>query len=235
MLLNRPMIGVLAVTIAAVTIPASLTTAAEDGFKPIFDGKTLEGWDGDPRFWRVEDGAIVGQTTKDNPTGHNTFLIWRGEPTAPGDFELKVEFKLDNHNSGIQYRSFEIDAEKWRMGGYQADIAGEKYMGIVYGEGWRGIMVQRGQRVHFTADGKKKVEQIGDPAKLVEAVDINGWNEYHIIAQGPKMVQKINGQTMAELIDENSKARREGLIAFQLHAGPPMTVHFRNIRLKTDE
>jgi len=89
---------------------ATLTFAADDdGFKPIFDGKTLEGWDGNPKFWTIEDGAITGQTTKDNPTKGNTFMIWRGG--KPADFELKLEYRLRNHNSGIQVRSFEKPEE----------------------------------------------------------------------------------------------------------------------------
>jgi type 1 glutamine amidotransferase len=219
-------------------VSLSPAAAAEDGFTSIFDGQSLDGWDGDPRFWRVEDGTIVGETTEDNRTNGNTFLVWRGG--EPGDFELKLEYKMRNHNSGIQVRSFENVKEwgRWRIGGYQADIDETgRYTGIVYGERWRGIMAQRGQRVHYKPNPNgdkpvKKVESIGDPAELIKQVDLDGWNEYHIIARGPKIVQKINGTTMTELIDEAKVARKDGLIAFQLHAGPPMKIEFRSVRLK---
>ena len=109
--------------------------AQDTGFVSIFDGKTLEGWDGNPKFWKVQDGAITGQTTKENPTKGNTFIIWRGGETS--NFELKLEYKIINGNSGIQYRSFLLKngADKWRIGGYQADFeAGNTYSGILYGE-----------------------------------------------------------------------------------------------------
>jgi len=94
----------------------------ESGFQPIFDGKSLTGWDGDPGFWRIENGAIVGETATDKQPKQNTFLIWRGG--TPGNFELKLEYRLTGYNSGIQYRSVELPDKKWAMKGYQADIDG---------------------------------------------------------------------------------------------------------------
>ena len=130
---------------------------------PIFDGKTLAGWEGDARFWSVEDGAITGQTTEDNPTEHNSFLIWRqGEVD---DFILRFEYKLIGGNSGVQYRSFENpEWEKWVVGGYQADFeAGDRYSGILYGERFRGILADRGQKTVIGPNHKPKVvEQFGD-------------------------------------------------------------------------
>jgi len=209
--------------------------ADEAGFQAIFDGKTLAGWDGNPKFWRVEDGCIVGQTTAENPTKGNTFLIWRGG--QPADFELKLEYKLTNHNSGVQFRSWEEPEKwgKWVIGGYQADIdESGRFTGICYGERFRGILAQRGQKTVIGEDHKPRVVgSVGDPAELLKAVDLDGWNEYHIIARGNHIVQKINGRVMCELTDEDRQMRRSsGLIALQLHAGPPMKVMFRNIRLK---
>ena len=117
----------------------------EEGFKPIFNGKDLDGWDGNPGFWSVQDGALTGQTTKEKPTRGNTFIIWRqGELD---DFELRLDYKIVGGNSGIQYRSFENPKwGKWVVGGYQADFeAGTTYSGILYGERFRGILAQRGQ------------------------------------------------------------------------------------------
>ncbi len=125
-----------------VLVPLAATLGADDGFKPIFDGRSLKGWDGNPNFWRVENGCIVGETTPDNPTRGNTFIIWRGG--QPADFELKVEYRLRNHNSGVQFRSVEAPKQKWVVGGYQSDIEGSgQYTGILYEERGRGILAQR--------------------------------------------------------------------------------------------
>jgi len=208
---------------------------ADDGFKSIFDGKTLEGWDGNPAFWSVEDGAIVGQTTADNPTKGNTFLIWRGG--EPADFELKIEYRLTNHNSGIQFRSFE-DVEKygkWVIGGYQADIAENvRFDGILYGEKFRGILAHRGDKTVIGTDHKPKVVgKVGDSDELLKAFKRGEWNTYHIVAKGNKLTHSVNGVTMVEVVDDDVEMRRaDGLIALQLHAGPPMKVEFRNIQLK---
>ena len=112
-----------------------------------FDGKSLDGWDGNPAHWSVKDGAIVGENTKENPTKGNTFLIWKGGTL--GDFDLSLECKIESGNSGIQYRSFVKPGKHdgWRIGGYQADFeAGEKFSGICYGEAFPGDLVdERGQ------------------------------------------------------------------------------------------
>jgi len=206
--------------------------AGEAGFKEIFDGKTLTGWDGNPEFWKVEDGAIVAQTTKEKPTKGNTFLIWRqGEVD---DFELRLSYKMIGGNSGVQYRSKEM-GDKWVIGGPQADFeAGDKFSGIHYEEKGRGIMAERGQRVTVDKDGKKvQGEKIGDPAELGKLVKKEDWNELKIIASGNKTQHYINGQLMSELTDDQeSKRKLSGLLALQLHAGPPMKIEFKNIRLK---
>jgi hypothetical protein len=207
--------------------------ADDEGFVPIFDGKTLQGWDGDPKFWKVEDGTITGETTPDNPTQGNTFIIWRGG--KPADFELKAEYRMRNGNSGIQFRSFEVENAKWAIGGYQSDIdESGRYSGILYGERYRGILAQRGDKTVIGDDHKPKVVgKVGDSQELLAKIDLDGWNENHIIAQANHIVQKINGQVMVDVTDEDTQQRRgDGLIALQLHVGPPMKVQFRNIRLK---
>ncbi|HUT93838.1 MAG TPA: family 16 glycoside hydrolase [Thermoguttaceae bacterium] len=220
----------------AVGLPADAARAAEDeqGFVPIFDGKTLAGWEGDSRFWSVEDGAITGQTTEDNPTEHNTFLIWRQSDVD--DFILRFEYKLIGGNSGVQYRSFENpEWEKWVVGGYQADFeAGDRYSGILYGERYRGILADRGQKTVIGPNHKPKVvEQFGDAEGLQEHVKKEEWNEYEISAQGYHFVHKINGQVMSEATDEDTEMRRpSGIVAIQVHRGPPMKIQVRNIRLK---
>ncbi len=216
---------------AAIVCGAANSKAADDdGFKPIFNGKNLEGWDGDPRFWSVADGMIVGKTTADNPTKGNTFLLWRQAPVD--DFEFRVSYKIVSGNSGIQYRSKELD--KWVVGGYQGDFeAGDGFSGILYEERGRGILCKRGQKVTIDRDGKKHEAQVTDSNSLQAGIKKEDWNDYEIIAQGNHLIHKINGKVTAEVIDEQpDKRAASGILALQLHAGPPMTVEFKNPRLK---
>ena len=215
---------------------AGQSVAADKGFETIFDGKTLKGWNGDPKFWSVKDGAITGQTTKDNPTKGNTFIIWEGGKT--GNFDLRLDYKIIGGNSGIQYRSFKADGpDEWRIGGYQADFeAGDRYSGILYGERFRGILSDRGFKTTWqTVDGKvkKSRKQFGDSKEIGKAIKKGEWNKYRIVAEGYNFVHTINGVKTTEFIDNDTKNhRKDGLLALQLHQGPPMIVQFRNIRIK---
>jgi type 1 glutamine amidotransferase len=206
--------------------------ADEEGFKPIFDGKSLDGWDGNPKFWSVKDGAITGQTTKDNPTDGNTFLIWKDGKVS--DFELRLSYKIVGGNSGIQYRS--KDFGKWVVGGYQADFeSGKTYSGILYEERMsRGIMAQRGEKVTFGEDGKREVTgSVGKSDEIQAAIKHEEWNEYTIIAKGHDLKHIINGKTTVEVTDNDPKKFvAEGILALQLHAGPPMVVQFKDVRIK---
>lgn len=220
--------------LAAIGLWSNVSIGAdEDGWQTIFDGKTLDGWDGNPDFWRVEDGTITGQTTADKPTKGNTFIIWRkGETT---DFELKLEYKIVGGNSGIQYRSFEVPDNKWVIGGYQADFeAGDTYSGINYGERFRGILALRGQKTVIGADHKPKVlETFGDTKEIQTTIKKEDWNTYHVTAKGFTFTHKINDVTTSICTDEDTEQRRaKGVLALQLHAGPPMKVQFRNIKIK---
>jgi type 1 glutamine amidotransferase len=218
----------------AVALPCSGSrpaSADDTGFVAIFDGTSLDGWEGKPEFWRVENGTIIGETTAEKPTKGNTFLIWRAG--LVDDFELELEYRLTGGNSGIQYRS--KDLGDFVVGGYQADFeSGTKYSGIMYEEKGRGILCQRGQRVTIGADGKKaQGEPIGDTKKLQGAIKQGDWNTYRIVAKGNTLQHVINGQLMSETIDEQpGKRADQGVLALQLHAGPPMKVEFKNIRLK---
>ncbi len=220
--------------LAAIGSWSTLAVAADDdGWQTIFDGKTLDGWDGNPDFWRVEDGTITGQTTADKPTKGNTFIIWRKGETA--DFELKLEYKIVGGNSGIQYRSFEVPDNKWVIGGYQADFeAGDTYSGINYGERFRGILAGRGEKTVIGTDHKPKVvEKIGDTKEIQTKIKKEDWNTYHITAKGFTFTHKINDVTTSICTDEDTEQRRaKGVLALQLHAGPPMKVQFRNIKIK---
>jgi len=221
----------------AAVVFAGQAVAAEKGFEKIFDGKTLKGWNGDPKFWSVQDGAITGKTTRENPTKGNTFIIWEGGKT--GDFDLRLDYKIVGGNSGIQYRSFKADGpDEWRIGGYQADFeAGDTYSGICYGERFRGILSLRGKKTTLTIgdDGKlkKAVEEFAKDADIAKAIKKEEWNGYRIVARGFNISHYINGVKTTQLIDRDKKSRRaDGLLALQLHAGPPMTVQFKNIRIK---
>ena len=209
--------------------------ADEQGFKPLFDGKSLEGWEGREGFWSVKDGCITGQT-KEAFGGPNTFLVWKGGDVS--DFELRCEYKIVGGNSGIQYRSKLMDPRLFIVGGYQADFeAGTTYSGINYEERGRGILAQRGTRVTLTGEGKSKEERAEQKLpmtseQLQKAIKHEDWNEYVVIADGPHLTHKINGNTTSEVIDNSNVAAKSGILALQLHAGPPMTVQFRNIRIK---
>lgn len=201
------------------------------GFVSIFDGKSLSGWDGDPRFWRVENGEIVGETTSANVVTQNNFLIWRGGVLR--DFELKLDFRMNGSNSGIQYRSTELpDVGKWVLKGYQADMDfTQNYLGNVHDERGRGVMSRRGE-VTRIVDGPtfKVVGTIGDSTLLRGVMNVTGWNQYHIIARGPVLLQFLNGRLMAVAIDEDSKNfTAEGVLGFQMHTGPPFKIQFRNV------
>ena len=223
----------IAVGLAVLAAQAAPPAADAEGFRPLFDGKTLDGWDGDPKLWHVEDGCITGQTTKENPASYNTFLIWRGG--KPGDFQLKVEFRMPNPgfaNSGVQIRSWE-GSKPWQVFGYQPDMdSDDNYTGTCYGENFRGGLAGRGEKVTIGKDGKRTVERFASAAELAKFIKNRAWNEYDITAQGNRIVEKINGHLMCELVDEDKVARKDGVIAFQIHAGPPMKVQFRNIRFK---
>jgi CubicO group peptidase (beta-lactamase class C family) len=207
------------------------TRAAEPGFKSLFNGKDLAGWDGDPRFWAVKDGLLTGRTTATNPLNTNTFLIWREGQLD--DFELRLSYRITVGNSGVQYRS--KDLGQWVVGGYQADFeAGNDFTGILFEERGRGILAQRGQKVVIDSSGQKNVVgSVGDPKKIQAGIKNENWNDYTIIARGNHLVHKINGLVTVDVTDEQAdKAATTGILALQLSGGPPMSVQFKNIQLK---
>ena len=206
----------------------------DDGFVSLFNGKNLENWDGNPKFWSVKDGAITGTTTKENPTKGNTFIIWRGGTVD--NFELRLKFKIVGGNSGIQYRS--EDKGNWVVGGYQGDFeSGTTYSGILYEEKGRGILAQRGQKTNVTTNGEKHkvsvVGSLGDTKDIQNVIKKEQWNDYKIIARGYELTHVINGRVTVQVTDQDKKHREEiGILALQLHAGPPMEVQFKDIQIK---
>jgi putative heme-binding domain-containing protein len=226
--------------------PAQDADAPEPGFRSLFDGKSLDGWYGREGFWSVEDGAIVGRTTKDNPLKGNTFLFARDGDAdlVVGDFELRLSYRItpDNDqgfaNSGIQYRS--VNKGDFVAAGYQADMeAGPTYSGILYdeagGAGGRGIMALRGEKVTWTADGQKEVAgQLGASEEIQSKIKKDDWNEYKVIAKGHRLQHFINGVPTVDVTDDaEGKRLSSGILALQLHAGEPMTVRFKDIRIRS--
>jgi hypothetical protein len=210
------------------------TLRAADKPQEIFNGKDLKGWEGNPDVWGVEDGAIVGRTTAEKPIKNNTFLIWKDGKLD--NFRLELEYKIQGGNSGVQYRSKVIEPAEWIVGGYQADIDSQPvYTGIMYEERGRGILTKRGEHTRISRKGKTEVEPFGDAAELQKLIHTGDkWNKYVIEAVGPSMRHTINGKLMSATVDNSEKdAAKEGVLALQVHTGPPMTVKFRNIRLET--
>ena len=219
------------------TALSCLAASAADGKQALFNGSDLTGWSGNPKLWSVTDGAIQGQTTKENPTKGNTFLIYTNG--VVGDFELRFSYKIVGGNSGVQYRSKVVNSNNWVVGGYQGDFeAGTRYSGILYDEagvaGGRGIMAERGEKVTWGDDCKKKVAgTVGKSEEIQSKINAENWNVYVITARGNHLVHKINGMTTVDVTDDcESKRLKSGVLALQLHAGPPMTVQFKDLHLK---
>lgn len=239
---------VLASAAVVFTQAPSAFAADEAGFKSLFNGKDLTGWVGRPNHWSVQDGVITGVTTKENPAKGNNFLIAQADGTnlVVGDFEMRFSYKLlasggkAYGNSGLQYRS--KDRGNFVVNGYQADFEyGTTYSGILYEEGGRGILAQRGQKVVIKDDadkpGKAKIEvtgSLGASSDIQAVIKKEDWNEYVVIARGNHLQHFINGRQTVDVTDEQEgKAAKEGILAFQIHAGDPMTVQFKNVRIKS--
>lgn len=187
-------------------LPAPQLSAAE--FEPLFDGESLDGWHGDPQLWSVSDGVIVG-STEGNKIPHNSFLATEA---TYDNFILRVKFKLRNHNSGIQFRSKQHD--DYVVRGYQTDIAEQRFMGILYEEGGRGILADV------------------DPEEVKPHVHDDDWNQYVITVRGPHIKQELNGFTTVDYTEQSDHGATSGIIALQLHTGPPMKVYFKDLEIQ---
>jgi hypothetical protein len=177
----------------------------------IFDGKTLEGWDGDTSVFRVEQESIIGGQLKDK-IPHNFFLSSKEEYS---DFELTLEFRLigEGTNAGVQLRSKRIP-DHHEMIGYQADL-GQNYWGALYDES---------RRNKILAAPKKE--------ELDKVLKRDDWNKYRILCEGRHIQLWINDFKTVDYTEADEAIEQKGLIALQIHGGPPGEAHYRNIRIR---
>ena len=231
------------VLITAMVEPPSPPKAPQAEFVQIFDGSSLVGWKGDLRFWSIENGCIVGRSTAENPCKVTTYLH---HDAVLDDFELTFDIKLEGEgaNSGMQYRSTPLGpdvTDGHDLAGYQADFdRSHRYSGILYETRGRGIAVGRGQAIRFNADGsKREIEPARPDAELKQviiAVDADpkaeGWHSYRVVADGRRLEHWIDGRRVMLAEDHDPRFAGEGILALQVHQGPPMTVRVRNLMVR---
>jgi hypothetical protein len=235
------MAAFVSLAVNAVAAGDPLHAPAESGeMRRIFNGKDLSGWDGDPRLWSVKDGAIRGETTAENRANGNTFLRWKDGVTK--DFELRLSFRCNaTNNSGIQYRSKHITEanvrNNWVVHGYQHEIRNQNRLpsvaGFIYDEGGnRGRMCLVGEKATWGEDGKTVSDVLIDAEGYENLFKLDDWNDAVIIAQGTHIQHYLNNRLILDFTDSPTLARREGILALQLHAGNPMWAEFKDIRIK---
>jgi 3-keto-disaccharide hydrolase len=220
---------------AADDLPSPAAPPESENMKPLFNRKDLTGWDGDQRLWSIKDGVVRGETTKENPAKGNTFLIWRGGELK--DFELRLTFRIDHGNSGIQYRSKQLannGENHWIISGYQAEVENTPgKAGFLYHERGRGYLCNVGEKVVIENDKPMVVGRLGEKDKIGATYKKSDWNDYVIIAEGNHLRHYLNGVQTVDVVDNGPKgSARSGLLALQIHAGVPMVVEFKNVRLK---
>ncbi|WP_139959675.1 3-keto-disaccharide hydrolase [Flavicella sediminum] len=249
----QPFTPILYIVISAfIMLSCNTNISKHEDFKPIFDGKSLDNWEGNLNIWTVENGIIYGITTPKIQLKKNTFLIWKGG--TPSDFELKLEFKISkNGNSGVNYRSETVKGIPYALRGYQADIDGKhKYTGQNYEERKRATLGYRGEKAAIYSQDKnynggslranitkncwthrKVLQTLNDSDSLKAKIKNHDWNQLHLIIKGNRLKHYVNGVLFSDVIDKDSINRAlSGKIGLQVHVGPPMKVQYRNILLK---
>lgn len=243
---------VLASIIVMACASTQKSNQSEKGFKSIFNGNNLDGWKGDPTYWSVKNGNLVGEITPATLLKTNSFIIWEGG--EPGDFELKGEFNItEKGNSGINYRSEQLSDIPFALKGYQADIDGaNRYTGQNYEERKRATLAYRGQITKIRPQSgdwtheqvRAKVEKnawteldvvgsLGENLELKEKIKAEDWNEFHLVIKGNRLKHYVNGILMSDVTDlDEVNGRKNGKLGVQVHVGPPMKVMYRNLRLK---
>jgi hypothetical protein len=204
-------------TLFAILPSAEFAAGADDepGFRPLFDGKSLAGWEGDEKVFRVADGAIVGGSLQ-NKIDHNHFLCTKDRF---GDFELRLQAKLvgKGENAGVQFRSERIK-DHFEVIGYQCD------MGMAAGKSIWGALYDESRRKMFLVQG--------DHEKLAEKVKADDWNDLVIRCEGPRVQIWVNGLQTVDYRETDEKIARSGIIGLQIHGGQPAEASYRNIRIK---
>jgi hypothetical protein len=252
---NKSIYGQIILLIFIISIGCKVSTSIpfkEEGFVNIFDGKTLNNWEGNPTYWRVENGNLVGEITPQTLLKTNSFIMWKGG--EPANFELKGEFNItEKGNSGVNYRSEKLTDIPYALKGYQADIDGaNRYTGQNYEERGRTTLAYRGQMTSVNPqadnwkpeDAKAKVQKnawsdlkvtgsLGNTDSLKTKIKSQDWNSFHLIAKGNHLQHYINGILMSDVTDNDAvNGKTKGIIGVQVHVGPPMKVEYRNLRLK---
>ena len=252
---NKSIYGQIILLIFIISMGCKVSTSnpnKEKGFVNIFDGKTLNNWEGDPTYWRVENGNLVGEITPQTLLKTNSFIIWKGG--EPANFELKGEFNItEKGNSGINYRSEKLTDVPYALKGYQADIDGaNRYTGQNYEERGRTTLAYRGQITSVNPqtgnwkpeDVRAKVKNnawsdlkvtgsLGNTDSLKTKIKSQDWNSFHLIVKGNHLQHYINGILMSDVMDNDViNGKSKGIIGVQVHVGPPMKVEYRNLRLK---
>jgi hypothetical protein len=205
-----------------------------DGFTRIFDGVTLADWDGDPIYWKVEEGKLIGQVTPKTLLKKNSWIVWRGGLVR--DFELIVDYRVSEQgNSGVGYRLAVVEKDPFSVRGPQADIHGaDMFTGICYEENGRRLLAARGQSTWIAA-GKlpRLIAQLADAEELQSVVRKEDWNRYRLVVKGNDAQHYVNGVLMSEVHDHDEPNRmHEGMIGVQVHVGPPMKIEYRDMFLK---
>ncbi|NJX14303.1 DUF1080 domain-containing protein [Tamlana crocina] len=227
------------------------TNFGNEEYVSIFNGKDLKGWRGDPTYWRVENGMLIGEVTPETILKRNSFIIYENQ--QPENFELKLEYRItESGNSGINYRSEIVNGEPFALRGYQCDVDGKnRYTGQNYEERKRTTLAYNGEIViipkmpdSIPTDNLRKnvkkncwqtrtITETKEKSQLISRVESNDWNSIHLIIKGSKMQHYVNGELFSEVNDLDTVNRSlRGFIGVQVHVGPPMKVEYRNIKLK---
>lgn len=223
---------------------------SKPGFTNLFDGKTLQGWEGNAEYWRAQDGILIGEIPADKPLKNNTFLVWKGGPVK--NFELILQCRISaSGNSGINYRSEYVPGLSYALKGYQADIDGQNsYTGQNYEERGRTTLAYRGQQTTISGPAsasesvsslisnnawtKVRIDKtLGSSDALKEKIKQEDWNEIRLVIQDNRLKHYVNGILMSDVTDQDPfNSKEAGLIGLQVHVGPPMKVEYRNIQLR---
>jgi type 1 glutamine amidotransferase len=208
-------------------------TDLEKGFVSIFNGTDLTGWRGNTNYWSVQDGCITG-ITPEGGIKENNFLIWTND--EPAEFDLKLSYQLEGGNSGIYFHAKERapGSQAEALVGVQADMSADHvWTGVTMEYLLREKLADRGRKVLYTEKGERKdAGSVGDSKELLEAVQDKDWNDYHVIVRSNLIVLRINDVVMSEVRDHDPRRALSGLLAVQVHTGPPMKVQFKNLRIR---